>query len=176
MQKNWYILYTKPKWEKKVASTLRKRKIDVFLPVNCKQITSFRRIKALEEPLFRSHVFANVTPEEISKIRSVDGVINLVYWKGEPAKIDHEEMEMMKEFVSDHQEITLEKTKVNANAVARVFDGSQYSISGNVLKIKNILAKVSLPSLGFTLAAKVGTTNPLPQEISFGEKDLLLQS
>ena len=175
MQKNWYILYTKPKWEKKVTSTLRKRKIDVFLPVNCKQITSLRGVKTLEEPLFRFYVFANVTPEEISKIRSVDGVINLVYWKGEPAKIDDDEIEMMKEFVFNHHEITLEKTKVDTKAFARVFDGSQYSISGNVLRIKNTLAKVTLPSLGFTLAAKVGTITPLPQEISFGEKDLLLQ-
>jgi transcription antitermination factor NusG len=176
MQKNWYIIYTKPKWERKVTAKLKKRKIENFLPLHYKQITSFRRTKTQEEPLFQSYVFANVTENEIFKLISVDGVVNVVYWKGEPAKIKDAEIEIIKDFISDHQDITIEKIKVNENDVARVIDGSRYSISGNILTIKNTVAKVKLPSMGFTLVAKVGTVDPKVNEMIFGEKDLLLQS
>ena len=43
MQKNWYIIYTKPKCEKKVASLLSKKKIENFLPVHWKEITSLEK-------------------------------------------------------------------------------------------------------------------------------------
>ncbi len=176
MQKNWYIIYTKPKWERKVTATLKKRKIENFLPLHYKQITSFRRSKTQEEPLFQSYVFANVTENEIFKLFSVDGVINLVYWKGEPAKIKDDEIEIIKDFISDYQDITLEKTKVNETDVARIIDGSRYSMSGNILTIKNTVAKAKLPSMGITLVAKVETIDAKEKEMVFGEKDLWLQS
>ena len=176
MQKNWYIIYTKPKCEKKVASIFTKRKIENFFPLNCKHVTSFRKRRMLQEPLFKSYIFANMMETEISKIRTIDGVVNLVYWKGKPAIIQEEEIEVIREFITDHQDIKLEKTNVNLNDVARVIDGSKYSMDGNVLTVKNTTVKVNLPSIGFTLIAKVETENPLHQEVFSGRKDLLLQS
>ena len=35
---------------------------------------------------------------------------------------------MIKEFISDYQDITVEKTTVNVNEVPRIIDGSKYSI------------------------------------------------
>jgi hypothetical protein len=81
----------------------------------------------------------------------------------------------MKEFTSHHEDIILEKTRVNVNDVAKVIDGSRYSIDGNILMVKNTTLKVNLPSLGFALVAKAEIENPLQSELSFGKKDLLLQ-
>ncbi len=176
MQKNWYMVYTKPKWEKKVSATLTKRKIENFSPVNNKQITYFRKIKIQQEPLFESYVFVNLMENEISKIKTIDGVVNLIYWKGKPAMVQPEEIEIIKEFTADHQNIELQKTRVNLNDVAKVIDGARYSMDGNILTVKNTTAKVNLPSIGFTLCAKVETGIPLHRATSFGEKDLMLQS
>ena len=43
----------------------------------------------------------------------MNGVVNLVYWKGKPAVIKKEEIEMIKEFIADYQDIRVEKTTVN---------------------------------------------------------------
>ena len=170
------MVYTKPKFEKKVAASLTKRKIENFFPVNCKQISSLRRAKLHYEPLFECYVFVLILETDISKIRTIDGVVNFVYWKGKPATVKEEEIEVIKEFLTDHQNIQVEKSKVNINDVARAIDGSRYSVTGNILTIKNTIVKVNLPSLGFTLIAKVDSTNTLQHEVAFGEKDLLLQS
>lgn len=175
MQKNWYIIYTKPKCEKKVATTFTKRKIENFFPVNCKQINTLRRRKVHEEPLFDSYVFVNIPESDIHKIKMIDGVLNLVYWKGKPATIHDNEIEVMKEFTTDYQDIKVEKARVNPEDVARVIDGPKYSMDGNVLTVKNTTVKVNLPSIGFTMIAEVATENVLGREVSFGNKDLLLQ-
>lgn len=162
--------------EKKVASSLSKRKIENFFPVNSQRINLYSKIRTSHQPLFESYIFVNIIASEFEKVRSIFGVLNFVYWKGKPAIIQEEEIEVIKDFTTDHQNIKLEKTKVNLNDVAKVIDGSKYSMSGNVLTVKNTTVKVNLPSLGFTLVANVDTESPLHTEISFGKRDLILQS
>jgi transcription antitermination factor NusG len=170
------MVYTKPKWEKKVSAALTKRKIENFLPFNRKQVTYLRKVKTEQEALFPSYVFVNTTETEICKLKFIEGIVSLIFWKGKPAIIPAEEIELIKDFTTQHQNIALEKTKVNVNEVASAIDGSRYSMTGNVLTIKNTVMKVNLPSIGFTLTAKVDTENSQPRTISFGEKDLMLQS
>jgi hypothetical protein len=81
----------------------------------------------------------------------------------------------MKEFTSHHEDIILEKTRVNMNDAIKVIDGPRYSIEGNILTVTNTSFKVNLPSIGYALVARIETENPLETEVSFGKKDLLLQ-
>ncbi|MEO9070472.1 MAG: UpxY family transcription antiterminator [Ginsengibacter sp.] len=176
MQKNWYIIYTKPRCEQKVAATFSKKKIENFLPVNCKQGKSIWKSKLVYEPLFNSYIFANITETEIAKIRTVEGVVNFVYWKGEPATIHENEIEAIKEFTNDYQDIHLEKTFINPDEEVKVIDGPKYSMDGNLLMIKNTAIKVNLPSIGFAMVAKIDSENGIGREISFGNKELIFQS
>ena len=175
MQKNWYIVYTKPKSEKKVAALFTKKKIENFCPLNCKQIRSSWRNKTLQEPLFSSYVFAYITETETIKIKQTDGVISLVYWKGSPAIIKHDEIEAIKGFTIDYHNIKLERTIINPNDIVRIVDGPDYSIEGKVLTVKNKTVKVNLPSLGYTMIAEMETEDIMGRGISFGNKELLLQ-
>lgn len=175
MQKNWYIVYTRPKFEKKVACLLAKKKITSFCPIICKQIEQFKRIKSLYEPLFSSYVFVYAQESDINLLKQIDNVLGLVHWKGEPAIIQNEEIEIIKDFVSDHQNIRLERAPVNTNSTAKIVDGPSYSIDGKVLTIKNKSIKVNLPSLGFTMVAEIKEESVLGREVSFGNKELQLQ-
>src|SRR5665647_1355815 len=170
MQKNWYILYTKAKCEKKVAASLTKRKIENFSPVNRKEITEFRRKKTLVEPLFSSYVFVYIDESEINQVKQLNHVVNLVYWKGEPAIIQNEEIEEIKEFVTHHQNIRLERSGVNVNSLASVIDRPSYAVDGNVVMIKNKFIKVDLPSLGYRLVAEMEGEGVMGREMWRDEK------
>ncbi len=61
MQKNWYIVYTKSKCEKKVSALFSKRKIENYCPLNCKQTITFRKHKTFYEPLFDAYVFVCIS-------------------------------------------------------------------------------------------------------------------
>ena len=175
MQKNWYIIYTKPKCEKKVAASLTRRKIDNYFPLNCRELQSFRKTKMQYEPLFNAYVFAYLTETDIDKAIEIDGVVNFVYWRGMPAIIQEDEIESIRNFTTRHHDIKLEKTRINQREAVSLTDGLRYSIEGNVLTVKNTSAMINLPSLGYTMIAQIPSENVMGREVSFGNKELSLQ-
>ncbi len=170
MQKNWYVVYTKPHHEKKVSLLLSKKRIENFCPLNNIKTKSLRRNKLLQEPLFKSYVFVNISVPDINAIRQTDGVISLLYWMGKPAIIKDDEIETIKEFTNDHQNIELERTQVNTSEMVKIIAGPSYSIEGKILALKNKNVKVNLPSLGYTLVAKI------EDESIFGRDASILQN
>ena len=175
MQKNWYIVYTKAKCEKKVSGALTKKKIENFCPINCKQISQFNKIKSVYEPLFSSYVFAHISENEIGLLKQIENVLNVVYWKGYPAIIQNEEIEEIREFIADHQNIRLERSNVILNTDASIVDRPGYAIDGKIVMIKNKFVKVNLPSLGYTMVAEMENEGVIGREISFGNQELHLQ-
>ncbi len=171
MQENWYIVYTKPKCEKKIAVLLTKRKIENFCPLNCKELKNSRKSKLHYEPLFDSYVFVRVEESKLFSLRQVENVLNLVYWKGSPATVKDEEIEAIREFTSYHQNIKLERINVNENWEPRNIDVPYYSIDGKILMIKNRAFCVGLPSLGFKMIAEVESEDVIGREIPFGNKE-----
>ncbi len=167
MQKNWYAVYTKPQCEKKVATLLSKKKIENFCPLGCVETLSFRRSKLIFKPLFKSYVFVHVSPSELVSLKQTDGVLNMLYWLGQPAVIKDDEIAAIREFTADHRNIKLERATVKMNETARNFSASSYAIDGKLVTVKNQLLKVSLPSLGYTMVAKV------EDESIFGRESLL---
>jgi transcription antitermination factor NusG len=155
MQKNWYLVYTKPKCEKKVSASLTKRKIENFCPQNRTHVNQIRRNRLVDQPLFNSYVFIYIEEEKISLIKQTENILNLVYWKGPPAIIKEEEINIIKGFINDHHNIRLEKTKVNQMDLAKLVDRPGFTMDGNLLTIKNKSIKVNLPSIGYTLIAEI---------------------
>lgn len=174
MQKHWHIFYTKAKCEKKVNGLLTKKKIKNFCPVHCRQISRYNRIKLIYEPLFSSYVFAYIHESEINVVKQLSGVVNLVYWKDQPAIVQNEEIEVIREFVTYHQNITLEKSRVNVNSLASIVDRPSYLVDGNVVMIKNKFIKVNLPSLGYTVVAEMEGEGVIGKRLGVGEKRMLI--
>ena len=177
MQKNWYAVYTKPHCEKKVSHSLTKRKIENFCPQNNKKFQSFWRIRLLQEPLFISYVFVRTTEfDAVILSKKINGILSLLYKGAKPAIINEEEINSIKEFTNSHEEIRLEKFYLNLKSDENNLDDVMYRIDGKILMIKNRLYKVNLPSLGFTMVAKMKDESIIGRETSFGNNVLLGQS
>lgn len=179
MQKNWYVVRTKPGCEKRVATSFHKKKIEYFFPERAKNNTSLRsfiRKKDQTIPLFNSYVFVHIDDSYVQNIKSVDGVVNFVYWKNEPAKIQEEEIGAIREFTTDYQNIRVEKSVVDLNGKVKIIDGPQYLMEGNLLSVKNSVIKINLPSLGFVMTVEFAAENSLSKKVAFGNKSLFLQS
>jgi transcription antitermination factor NusG len=155
MQKNWYVIYTKPQSEKKVASFLAKKKIENFIPLVCAEAQKSWRNKIIYRPLFKSYVFVHTDEQEaIAILKHADGAINLLHWLGKPAVINETEVNAIKEFTDGYQNINLEKLSVNATGIERNIQHSTYEVDGNVLlAVKNKTIKINLPSLGYAIVA-----------------------
>jgi transcription antitermination factor NusG len=153
MQKNWFVIYTKPQFEKKVATLLTKKKVENFIPLISVEAQKSWRNKVIHKPLFKSYVFIYATEQEALSFLHTEGVINLLYWLGKPAVIEETEINAIKELTNDHQEVALEKLSVNSDVAERNIYQSSYEMEGNVLAVKNKTIKINLPSLGYAMIA-----------------------
>lgn len=176
MQKNWYVVYTRPQCEKKIASLLTKKKIENFIPLVCVETQKTRRNKVSYKPLFQSYVFVYATEQETFMLRQTDGVINLLYWLGRPAVINEAEINAIKEFTNDYQNIDLERLSVNSNMLERSIYRSSYEIEGNLVAIKNKTIKINLPSLGYAMIANLKEDSIFVRERAMSQNYTFAQS
>lgn len=160
MDKFWYAFYTRPRWEKKVFELLSKKKIVAYCPLN-KVIKQWAdRKKTILEPLFPSYVFVQLNSTEMISAKETDGVINFVYWLAKPAVIKDAEIEAIKNFLDEYDNVCLEKNPVNVNDTVRIIRGPLKNYEGSVVSIKNRnKIMVSLPSLGYMMIAEVQRSN-----------------
>ncbi|MBS1620178.1 MAG: UpxY family transcription antiterminator [Bacteroidetes bacterium] len=155
----WYAVYTRPRWEKKVAEVLTHKKIECYCPIN-KVIRQWSdRRKIVHEPLFTSYVFVRVPETEFCRLKQIHGIINLVHWLGKPAVIRDVEIDIIKRFLNEHVNIKLEKTPINVNDKVKILGGPLMEMEGQVLSIKNKTIKVALPSLGYLMYAEIEASN-----------------
>lgn len=158
-QKQWYALYTRPRWEKKVADLLDKKKVEVYCPLNKVKKQWADRKKVVLEPLFTSYVFVCVSPQEHLKIKETDGVISIVHWLNKPAVIRQEEIDTIRKFLEEYENVKLEKLSVQQNDIVRIINGPLMMWEGNVIEVRTNTVKITLPSLGQTLVAEIRKEN-----------------
>jgi transcription antitermination factor NusG len=158
-KKQWYALYTRPRWEKKVAELLEKKKVEVYCPLNKVERQWADRRKIVIEPLFASYVFVNISEREQLTTKQTDGVINFVYWLSRPAVIRNEEIDTIKKFLNEYDHVSVEKTQVNLNDKVRIINGPLMLWEGQVVEIRTNTVKITLPSLGQTLIAEIRKEN-----------------
>jgi transcription antitermination factor NusG len=155
MTQKWFAIYTRPRWEKKVNQLLLQKDIEVYCPLNKVRRKWSDRIKTVEEPLFKSYVFVKVADEERTKVRMTDGVVNFVYWDGKPAIIKEKEIQTIKRFLDEYENVEVVKMDLNEGDRVQVIAGPMMDQEGKVIEVKNKVAKVCIDSLGYMLIAYI---------------------
>ena len=96
--KYWFAIYTKPRWEKKIAKILNEKGIENYCPLK-KVINQWSdRKRIVLEPIFKSYIFVKIDNEKKWDLKKINGVINFVYWVGKPAVIREQEINIIKKF------------------------------------------------------------------------------
>ncbi|NTS39516.1 UpxY family transcription antiterminator [Flavisolibacter sp. BT320] len=155
----WYAVYTKPRWEKKVAELLTRKGIENYCPLNKVVKQWHDRKKLVEEPLFTSYVFVYITPSDLAEVKKTAGVLNFVYWLGKPAVIRAEEIITIQKFLNEYRAVQLQKVTVSPADTVQVISGPLMSLEGTVLEVFQKKVKVILPSLGYAMVAELERTS-----------------
>jgi len=155
--RKWYAVYTKPRWERKVADLLAKKHVECYCPVTRIPRQWSDRKKFVEEPLFTSYVFVNIDETQRLQTLATSGIINFVFWLNKPAIIQDEEIQAIRQFLNDYDNIVLEKIPVKQNDYVRITNGALRAQEGLITAVNSKRVKVLLPSLGFMMQAEVNT-------------------
>ncbi|MEO6916921.1 MAG: UpxY family transcription antiterminator [Chitinophagaceae bacterium] len=154
-EKQWYAIYTRPRCEKKVSQILSKKNIETYCALNRSVHQWADRKKTIHKPIFDSYVFVYIYESEHLRVKQTDGVLNFVYWLGKPAVIRDEEIEAIKNFLTEHDNVKLEKIAVNTSERINIVEEPLIYKQGTDLELNSQSVKLSLPSLGCAMIAEV---------------------
>lgn len=106
---HWYAIYSRPRHEKKVHERLLEKEIESFLPL-VKQVRQWKdRKKKVDEPLFKSYLFARFDYKYRHLILQTDGVVKIVNFFGEPAIVPDWQIEALKSLIKTPEKMRLER-------------------------------------------------------------------
>ena len=148
---NWYVVYTKPKWEKKVAERLDAIGIISYCPLITKVSQWSDRKKKVSVPLFNSYLFVQIDDKQRNQVFEVPGAIRYLFWLGKPAEVKDSEIETIKNWLSAPStfEVTVDQWKKGDTIVLE--SGPFKSQSAVVQEVKQNHYLLVLESLGCVL-------------------------
>ena len=157
--KKWHAVYTKPRWEKKIHKLFTEKGLESYCPLNKIRRKWSDRIKIVEEPLFTSYVFVKVDEEEKTKVRTTNGVLNFVYWQGKPAIIKEKEIEVIKKFLHEYENVIAEPIELKSDMKVKIQQGAFMDKQATVTKVLGNKVQVIIESIGYSLVAVIDKSN-----------------
>jgi transcription antitermination factor NusG len=157
--KNWYAAYTKPRWEKKIAKKLGERGVEAYCPLTKVTRQWSDRKKVVMDPVFKGYLFIHIEDAYKWEVKKVDGILNYVYWNGKPAIIRDEEIETIKKFLNQFEDVQVEELKLDIDKKVRIKQGVLMNYQGIIIEVSGRRARVKIESMGLQLSASFENTN-----------------
>ena len=155
----WYALYTKPRWEKKVARLLDDQGIENYCPINKVTRQWSDRKKVVLEPVFKSYVFVKIGDAQKWELNKINGVLNFVYWLGKPAPIKEEDILNIRKFLNEFTDVEVINTSLQVNSEVRIKNGVLMNYKGILVELIGNKARVKIESMGLQLSAQFDKNN-----------------
>lgn len=159
IKKTWYAVYTKPRWEKKVAALLLDKGIENYCPINKVTRQWSDRKKVVLEPVFKGYVFVRLEEDKKWAVKSINGVLNFVYWLGKPARIRDEEIDLIRKFLNEFDDVQVESKSVVVSSEVRIKQGVMMNYHGVVVEVLGNRAVVKIDTLDIQLSAHFDKKN-----------------
>ena len=132
---NWYAVYVRSRYEKKVYQALLEREVNSFLPLYETMRQWSDRKKKVSEPLFRGYVFVNIAMQQESiKVLDTEGVVKFIGIGRKPSVIAEREIEWLKKLVREPEAISRTVASLPAGQKVRVIAGPFKDMEGVVVK------------------------------------------
>ncbi|WP_433833749.1 UpxY family transcription antiterminator [Flavobacterium anhuiense] len=151
---NWYVVYTKPKWEKKVADKLNQYGIECYCPMVTQVKQWSDRKKKVELPLFNSYVFVKLSDSERNSVFQVAGVVRYLFWLGKPAIVKDQEIETIRTSLQAPNLSDVSVSTIQVGDKIKLESGAFSNQDATVQEISNNYYIFVLEALGCVLKIK----------------------
>ncbi len=155
----WYAVYTKPRHEKKLSLELTKKGITNYCPL----ITTVKqwsdRKKTVEEPLFKSYIFVNVSEEEYYNTLNTTGAVKYVSFGGKASPMRDEQIEAIKRVLENKIDFTVSSEAFEIGQKVEVDYGALQGTKGEIVSYSgNNYLLLRIDNIGYSLLVKVPAT------------------
>ena len=150
MKQHWYVLYTMPRFEKRVKERIDNTGIECYLPLHrCPRVWS-DRVKMVDIPLFNSYIFVRCKAYEIMSLTQINGILRVVFYDGHPATVRQSEIDAIKQFVEEAKE----KVLCTGDEV-EILTGSMKKKFGKIMRIKKKYLILHIEQLFATVCVNI---------------------
>jgi len=131
----WYLIYTRSKHERKVATFLAWKNIESFLPLN-KVIKQWHdRKKLIEEPLFPSYLFVYLkTADDYFECLNCEGALTFVKTGAQVAIVSQSLIDQLQTVINNVKNIEVAGSCFTAGQQVTITEGPLTGVSGKILK------------------------------------------
>ena len=153
MEKKWFVVYTKPHQELKVAEQLTTMGITNYCPTITLVKQYSDRKKKVTKPLLSSYVMVELEQNQRNKVFACNGIVRYLFFLGKPAVVPASEINLMQ----DHLNGVYNDIKVTTLSVGdshTITEGPFSGVSGRVVETDNTKVKLELASLGMRITLK----------------------
>jgi len=137
LQYQWLAVYTRSQSEKKVAVELQRQGVEAFLPLISRWRQWSDRKKKVEEPLFRSYVFVNISEKEYFTVLNVSGVVRFITFSGKAVPIPENQILAIRQYLHEFDEVIEGDIVLKEGELVRIKAGPMEGLIGKMLKYKN---------------------------------------
>ena len=153
MEKKWFVVYTKPQQELKVAGQLSAMGITNYCPTITLIKQYSDRKKKVKKPLLSSYVMVELEEKERNKVFTCTGIVRYLFFLGKPVVVPTLDIALMQ----DHLNGVYNDSKVTTLTVGdshTITEGPFSGVSGMVVETDNTKVKLELASLGMRITLK----------------------
>ena len=153
MEKKWFVVYTRPQQELKVAEQLSAMGITNYCPTITLVKQYSDRKKKVNKPLLSSYVMVELEEKERNKVFDCNGIVRYLFFLGKPAVVPAFEIDLMQ----DHLNGVYNDFKVTTLSVGdshTITQGPFSGVLGKVVETDNKKVKLELASLGMRITLK----------------------
>ena len=146
---NWFVIHTKPRFEKKVEERLLSFGIEAYCPTR-KEIRLWSdRKKKVDIPVLPSMVLVRLEDKDVNDVFNINGVIRYMFWLGKRAIVRDQEIDILKNYLNGNAIINQEIIKLNPGD--RINLSGFNNENGVIDRISNNTAWVFLENLGYKI-------------------------
>ena len=153
MEKKWFVVYTKPQQELKVATQLSAMGITNYCPTITLVKQYSDRKKKVTRPLLSSYVMVELEQNQRNKVFACSGIVRYLFFLGKPVVVPASDITLMQ----NHLNGVYNDSKITTLSVGdshRISQGPFSGVLGKVVETDNTKVKLELASLGMRITLK----------------------
>lgn len=155
----WYVLYTKPRNEKKVAQRLSEAGYTVYCPLQKVRRQWSDRSKVVEEPLFKSYLFIQIEDHRRDEVFSFPGTVRYLFWLRRPAQVRQIEINTIQKWLGEYNHEDIDISHIQTGALVRIDSGPFTGEAAVLMDKSNKKAVVQLKELGLQLSLSLSNSD-----------------
>ncbi|MDN3686540.1 UpxY family transcription antiterminator [Cyclobacterium jeungdonense] len=153
---HWYVMYTAPRAEKKVAQRLKEKDFRVYLPI-IEEIRQWSdRKKKVQKPLFNGYLFVHTSKERLWESLQVSGAVKFINFSGEHAVVQQNEIDAIQRVIETGVAVEVDTGNIEQGEKVHILGGPLQGLTGECIQKSNQdYFIIRIPSINQSMLVKV---------------------